>query len=718
MNTYLEYTHHPIIGKLVNILKVKTQNPDTSMATIMVCYQLAKLASMMRCEVDAKGYGKFPVNFYGISCAPSGAGKGHSMAILENQVMKPFMDSFLEVTRPTVITKQLMDLANKRALRGGTDPQEELEKVEGEFRKLGAYVSSFDSGTAPAVKQFRHQLLMTEVGSINFEVDEIGNNLINSKEITDIYLELWDGAVKSKLIKNTADNVRNEEIFGKTPTNMIGFGTPDAVYDGGATEKMMQQMLITGYARRCFFGYSDITFSSELTLDQRLDQLMDTTSDTDLYSISQQLEKLADPLMHKFTVEIPADVLKEVLAYQMECERRTALLRKSDGIRRAELRGRHFKTIKFAGALAFLDIASVMTSAHWRAAVRIAEESGIAFSKMVSQDPPHARLAKFLADYKEPATMADLLQELPFFPKASNQQKDLINLAIAWGHKDGIIIKKKITDDILTLQGEALEKTDLTKLIVSHSNHIAYDYCNGIGEWKEFKDLVLMKGTIDGLYHWCNHHFIDGHRTLANTVQGFNTIVLDIDGTCRLELAQEILKKFEYLIYTTKRHSESEHRYRVILPMSHTLKLSIEEYKEFMDNILEFLPFEVDTGVKESNKKWLTNPTGTVYENHGELFDVISFIPRTRKNDVRKQQIIDMGNMDGLERFFYQEAQEGNRNNTISRYGFALVDAGYDANGIREKIIAFNAKLSNPLPEDELEDTVINSSIKKYLTKG
>lgn len=451
--SYLEYPHHPKIEKLVNILKLRTQNPDASMATIMVCYQLSKLASMMRCVVDAKGYGQFPVNFYGISCAPSGAGKGHSMSILESQVMKPFMDSFLEVTRPTVVTKQLMDLANKRALRNGTDPQEEMEKVEGEFKKLGAYVSSFDSGTAPAVKQFRHQLLMTEIGSINFEVDEIGNNLVNSKEITDIYLELWDGAVKSKLTKNTADSVRNEEIFGKTPTNMLGFGTPDAIFDGSVTEKMMQQMLITGYARRCFFGYSTIEKAEDISLDARLAQLMDTSSDNDLFVISQELEKLSDPMMHKFMVEMPEDVLREVVAYQMECERRMGLLRKSEEVRRAELRGRHFKTIKFAGVLAFLDVANIMTIDHWRAAVRVAEESGIAFEKMITQDPPHARLAKFLADFKEPATMADLIQELPFFPKAANQQKDLIRLAIAWGHKEGVIIKRRVVDDIETLQG-------------------------------------------------------------------------------------------------------------------------------------------------------------------------------------------------------------------------------------------------------------------------
>ncbi|MGL5428953.1 MAG: hypothetical protein ACRDAS_13685, partial [Cetobacterium sp.] len=73
----------------------------------------------------------------------------------------------MEYTLPTIAEKSLTDLAIKRALRKGVDEQEEMEAVSAEFRKLGTYLTSFDSGTVPAVKQFRHQLLMSGVGSIN-----------------------------------------------------------------------------------------------------------------------------------------------------------------------------------------------------------------------------------------------------------------------------------------------------------------------------------------------------------------------------------------------------------------------------------------------------------------------------------------------------------------------------------------------------------------------
>lgn len=710
---YSNYPHHPKVEKLINILSSRTQNPDKSFFTILVTYYMSKMASMMRAKINARGFGKLPVNFYGIALGPSGLGKGHSMDIMERQVMQPFMDTFLEMTRPYIISNSLGAMANKRALRNGTDVQDELEKCESEFKKLGAYISSFDSGTAPAVKQFRHQLLMSDIGSINFEVDEIGNNLLNSKEITDIYLELWDGAVKAKLTKNTADSVRNEEIFGKTPTNMLGFGTPDALFDGGHTENMYKQMLITGYARRCFFGYSSIeTYSDDISIDDRLAQLMDDTSDEDLLDIANELELLANPLMHGFTSEVDMDVMREILTYQKRNMSLVGELRKSDEIRRTELRGRHFKTIKLAGVFAFMDGSSKVTSDHFRAAVRVAEDSGEAFAKMMRQDPAHARLARFLVDFKEPATLSDLMEELPFFPKAAGSQRDMIKHATAWAYKNNITIKKRIIDDIETLQGEQLEETNLENIISSNSLDIAKYYYNATCSWEEMLGLYQQAD-----YHWCNHHFLDGNRRQTSVIRGFNIIVLDIDGTCPLSLAQDILKEHTYHMYTTKSHTEDVHRYRIILPTSHLLKQSPEEFSEFMQNVLEFLPFDTDAQTGQANRKWLTNPASELFTNEGKLFNVLPFIPRTKKNEERKQQIIDMGNMGALERFFLTIALDGNRNNTLARYGFALVDAGYDSVDTRTKLIEFNAMLPEPLPLDELEKTAISSAVKKILTK-
>lgn len=707
--------HHPLVETLVDILSDRTQNPDKAFFTILVCYHLTKCASMMRASVDAKGLGKLPVNFYGINAAPSGYGKGYSTSIMEEQVLHRFNSNYMEMTMPHQVDIALADLAVKRANSKGTDDQEELESVKAEFKKLGAYLTSFDSGTVPAVKQFRHRLLMSKTGSINFEVDEMGSNLLNNKEMVDAYLELYDGVIKPKLTKNTADSVRNEEVVGKSPTNMMMFGTASMLLDGAQTEKTYMDMLLTGYARRCFFGYSVIeVVKRSLSVEERFKALTDTSHNTKLELIASKLGKLADPIHHNWVATVGDDVMRQILEYQVSCEEQLEHIRMSDEIRRAELRGRHHKTIKLAGVFAFLDISKDVTKEHWEAAVKVAEMSAKCFNEMLTRDPTHARLGKYLAEAGIPMTSADLIEELPYFPKSGPQQKDLLKHAIAWGYKNNVIIKRTFTDDIEFFQGDALKETDINAVRLSYSMHVAEGYqpqdkvpFHKIGNLTKLKDA-----------HWCSHHFIDGIRRQSHVIKGVNLIVIDVDGTATLDEAKAVLQDYTYHIYTTKRHTPQEHRFRIVLPMSHTLKLSADEYTEFMKGVLQFLPFRTDEQTSQANRKWLSNPDAEVFENEGKLFDVLPFIPKTKKAEEFQKFVSETGNMDGLERFFHKIAEEGNRNNTIARYAFALIDSGHDLDTATKKVQAFNKKLANPLPNEELENTVINSMTRKYYQQG
>ncbi|MGL4252890.1 MAG: primase C-terminal domain-containing protein [Fusobacteriaceae bacterium] len=721
MKPFDQLKHHPIVEDLVNILSARTQNPDKAFFTMQVCFHLAKLASQMRAMVDAQGLGKLQCNFYGINTAPSGYGKGHSTKIIEEQVTHMFRDTFKNITLPAVAELNLESLANARAHFTKTNPAEELEAVKTEYRKIGKYIDSFDSGTAPALKQFRHGLLMTGIGSINFDCDEFASKLLGNTELLTTYLELYDGTVKAKLTKNTAESVRNEEIEGKTPTNMMLYGTPVALLDGSIIEQTFRAMLETGFGRRCFFGYSLIApKTKKLTVQERLKMLTDKTSDKRLMTIAIDLEKLANPINHNFTIQVPDPVMEAIIEYQMHCEELMEGMKSNEVIHQAEARGRHFKTIRLAGVFAFLDSSPTLQMQHWEAAVKVAEISAQCFKDLMAQEPAHARLANYLAECKEPATAADLMEALPFFPKSSNQQRDILKLAVAWGHRHNTIIKKYIVDDIEFFQGEALQDTDLNQCMLSHSTDIAEGY---IPETKVPFDKMSFITTRPNT-HWCNHHFVNGQRRKTHAIKGFNLLVLDIDGTCPLEQAKNVLKDYTYHIYTTKRHRVSEDgkpaadRYRIVIPMSHTLKLTPEEYKIFMDNVLEFLPFETDEQTTQPNRKWLSNPNATTFDNDGKLFDVLPFIPKTKKNEERKQSLESVGSMDKLERYFYSKIEEGNRNNTLFKFGTALIDAGLQYDDLVQRIKAFNKKLPKPIPQEELVSTVLTSVERIFIQKG
>jgi len=720
MKSIEQLKHHPVVEELVDILSARTQNPDKAFFTILTCYHLTKLASMMRTSIDAQGFGNLQCNFYGINTAPSGYGKGHSTKIIEEQVVHLFKSNFMDFTLPSIAEKTLTELAIKRATRNNTTDDEELEKVKAEYRKLGVYLTSFDSGTTPAIKQFRHGLLMSGIGSINFECDEMASNLINNTEVLTTYLELYDGVTKPKLTKNTAESTRNEEIEGKTPTNMMMYGTAALLLDGSVVENTFRNILTTGYARRSFFGYSNIEHKAKkLTAKERIKALTDTSTDAKLAKLSIKLEKLSDPVNYKFQVKVPDDVMEAIVDYQIHCEELIDGMKSTEVVQQTEAKGRHFKTIRLAGVFAFLDSNPYLTMENWEAAVKIAEISAVGFNNLLNQPPPHARLANFLAECPDPMTYADLMEELPCFPKTSGHQKDLIRLAIAHGHKHNIIIKRSFIDDIEFIQGESLQKTNIDECILSYSHDLGTGYRPE--DKVKFSDLQMV--TQHNGIHWCNHHFIEGRRKKTHVIKGFNLLVLDIDGTCPLEQAKSVLEKYTYHIYTTKSHQQvkdgnpAADRYRIVMPMSHKLKLSPEEYKEFMDNVLETLPFDTDEQTTQPNRKWLSH-IGEVHNNNGELFDVLPFIPKTKKNEERKTFIESNGSMDKLERHFFNTIGEGNRNNTLYKYGAALMDSGRGLDDLILKVKAFNDKLPKPIPLDELQSTVIQSVTQKYMQKG
>ncbi|RLB94480.1 MAG: hypothetical protein DRH26_01140 [Deltaproteobacteria bacterium] len=219
-------------------------------------------------------------------------------------------------------------------------------------------------------------------------------------------------------------------------------------------------------------------------------------------------------------------------------------------------------------------------------------------------------------------------------------------------------------------------------------------------------------------HHWCSHHSLDGRRCEDSLTPGFNLIVLDIDGGIKIETVELLLKEYSYLIHTTKRHSAREHRFRVIIPMNYILKLHEEEFKEFMRNIYEWLPFDSDTDTGQRSRKWATHEGAEIRTNAGEMLDALLFIPRTSKNDERQQMIRNYQDMSGVERWFMSNIGDGNRNNQLLKYGLMLVDSGYSLVDIQLKIDNLNNKLSDPLNADEIDHTIMKTVHKKYYQKG
>ncbi len=707
-----QMSYNPTAEKLVEILRHRTRmNP--LFHRVLVGYYFCLAASQMRATIATHDRGDIPVSMYALNLSPSGTGKGVSTGFMENQVMHLFRERFLNETFPALAEVALPKLAVKRASRKGTDPDDELVRIQKEFEGLGNLAFSFDSGTPAAVKQMRHKLLMAEAGSVNLQIDEIGANLVGNLEVLTTFLELYDlGMIKQKLTKNTAENTRSEEIIGKTPTNMLLFGAPSKLLNGGKTEEELYAMLETGYARRCFFGYNRTSHRPKnLTALDVYNMMTSKEDQAYIDKLSEHMEDLADIVNVNRRISISKDTTLLLIEYRLRCERLADELAEHEEIKKAEISHRYFKVLKLAGAYAFIENSPELTTEHLYQAIKLAEESGEAFLRLLTRDRNYVKLAKYIANCKRDVTQADLVEDLPFYRGASGQKAEMLTLAIAYGYKNNILITKAFTDGIEFLRGETLEPTDLTKMRVSYSTDIALGYKNDTAPFEKLHLLTQAAGM-----HWINHHLVDGHRQEDSCQVGFNLVVLDVDGGTNLNTVKALLAGFKYLIYTTKRHTPDEHRFRVILPTNYTLQLDAKDYKEFMKNLFEWLPFPQDTATGQRARKWLSHDGHYEY-NDGELLDVLPFIPKTSKNEERRLQLSTQQAMDNLERWVINNTGDGNRNNMLLRYAMLLLDAGHDFESIRSHVMQLNNKIADKLEEAEIMGTIMVTVGKALATR-
>lgn len=703
-----EVPFHPLTEQLVNILCTRTQNTNPMFFRVHVAYYWALVASMMRCNLLTKDRGKLPVNLYAINLSTSGSGKGYSTNIMEEQVLAQFIARFTEETFPLMAEMNLPLLANNRAIRKSTDPDEELERCRREFDSQGPLVISFDSGTTAAVRQARHKLLMVNGGSMNLQIDEIGSNLMGNVDVLSTFLELYDvGRIKTKLIKNTAENIRHEEISGRTPTNMMLFGTPSRLLNGGKSEDEFYAMLDTGYARRCFFSYSrEHTLNLDRTPQEVLAERLDSSAHSFLEGLADHFGTLADMSNVNKDLPVQNDVTLLFIEYQLDCARRAANLPDHDEMRKAEIVHRHSKALRLAGAYAFVDNAAEVTMDHAYQAIKLTEESGKAFDQLLTRDRPYVKLAKYIANIGRGVTQADLVEDLPFYRGAASQKQEMMQLAIAYGYQNNILIKKMFSDGVEFLHGESLKLLDLSKIIISYSDDIALGYTP---EYAPFDKLHMLTQLED--MHWVNHHLKGGHRSEEDAVPGFNIIVIDVDGEISLEQARLYLQDYTCMFYTTKRHTETENRFRIIMPIAYELKLDAKDYKEFMANIFAWLPFEVDAATNQRARKWLTHQGYYAYQD-GEILNPLPFIPKTAKNEERKRTLQDQQALDSLERWVLNNSGDGNRNNMLLKYAMLLVDSGFTFNDVHDKVMSLNDKMPDKLDQAEILGTILKTAAK------
>lgn len=691
-------THFEPLEKIVDILKARTQNEDPHFSRVLVAYYFCKVASIMRCSVDTKDRGNMPVNMYAVSLAVSGYGKNLSVNILEGEIINKFRETFIEQTLPSISERRINEIAGKRSIKKATDPAEEIVLVEKEYKATGEFLFSFDSGTSPAFKQQRDKLLMVNAGSLNLEIDEIGSNISKCSELLSTYLETFDqGLIKQKLIKNTTENTRTQEIYGKVPSNLLMFGTPAKLLNGDKEEEEFMTLLSEGYGRRCFFGsVPDSDKRKKKSATELYESYVNPAHSEFISEFSSKLGLLASEVNMGKRIKVSREVSILLIEYILDCEERAEKYPPHEELRRAEIMHRGGKALKLAGAYAFIDGSYEITEELLYNAIKLAEDSGEAFDRILNRDRNYVTLAKYIATVNKDVTLVDLTEDLPFFKGSLTQKNELLSLAITYGYKNNIVIKKDDEGSITFYRGESLEKTNINNLLISYSVNSVLDYKDYSNKFRSFDKLVSKE---EG--YWSNHHYGDSDRVEGNVVEGFNVIAFNIDLEVSISALKELLKEYIYFLYL---HDDI---FTIVFPISHIVNLDKDSYKQFINNIKYFMPFNViDDKVPLRSERFGCNKTKSLYNNDGDIIDILKFIPNTSKEEEWHESLEHIEQLTNLERWYFKDSHNGSKIKSMIKYGQILSMSGLDIESIKTRINELNFKLKPKLSIKELSKEV------------
>lgn len=691
------------LKKIHDYIEGKLGRTDDHFMNINIINSISQIATHMQVSIEAYDGTNVPCNAYSLSLAPSGYNKGRIINALEDSIFNSFKREYEDNLFAKVAELNVTSLAEQRAAKKGIEFEDAMDTILKRWDKLPSPLFSFSDATEAGLKAVREKYTLAGLGGTCMIIDEIAYNLPKFEEVLTSMLEVYDVAkLKDKLIK-----VDSNGETGRIPATLLMFGSPSSLLNGSKNEDDFINMLRQGYARRMFFSYiksyDKLHEETPQEIIRRAKKAKEVANDFNCYKDLAKQEWIS----HSFKPD--DDFHVRLLEYKSDCESRADKLKEHQDIQRFELSHRYWKSFKLAGLLALLECRKNVTLDDLEDAIEFSEASGIHFTQIMDREPNYVRLFNYIADVGNKVTEADLYSNLHFYSGSQqSQRKDMKALAAAYAYTVGGLFKETSKNGVMFYEAEVLKETDLNKMIMSYSTDITTGYQNEEVKWDELGDFVIADG-----FHYVSHHLVDGYRKAENATGSINLVVLDVDHDCDIELARSLLRDYKYILYTTKRHTDKEHRFRIIMPLKYNIKLNQEDYKRFMQNVMDWLPFETDRQTGQYGRKWLTN-AGKLYKNEGNLLDPSAFIPDTQKANETKKKIDDLSNLDGIEKFFMLQLNDGaTRNNTMIKFALMLVDAGADYETVEDKVIVFNDKTEHPLPVKEIMETVMKTVRKR-----
>ena len=316
-------------------------------------------------------------------------GKNSSLGLLDRFYFKEAYDKIKDTVYPHY-KKQAMQILEDAGIE----------------RDLHSWTQSVSNTTNSGMYAYAETFSLVGFGSLNIEVDEIGNAVTSKAELFEQLLTPYDNGDFMPVAKRTDSN--SMSITG-LPVNLYSFGNKVRLFNGDNIEREFVKLLDEGYGRRFIF-VDDNSEPTKKTPQQYLEEF----DRAEVIRRSRERDRLeiADLVKSSNFNKVLIMDREAMLYYATIKAESDDFINDNKGLPPAviaDISERYFKTVKLAGIYAFFDNSSIVTAKNMEEAYEVIQESSRVLMDLRRIKSVHERLLDQLLLESKPVSVQTML---------------------------------------------------------------------------------------------------------------------------------------------------------------------------------------------------------------------------------------------------------------------------------------------------------------------
>ena len=684
--------------------------PD-KMKTAIACSEIVTLATHFRALVRIAGGDTIPVNAITFVIAESGGGK--DMAV--KAARKGFKSIYSKMDK--FIQEQAITRANKEAEENNSDDFMEY------YKKPRPLFQGSDP-TMSGIIAHMNELQDSQVGGGHVFTGEFATELANGNtmiELLKFAAEIYDtGDLKASSRKST--EAQNEEIkninfsalFVTSPDNIIYDQTIKKKFLVEFTSKLARRSILNfnrGKAKPISETVKELIARENRELQLSIDAVQElTTVTSSLKPKPKYIIGIDDGIWDLYNVtkkynELWSDEIDPVLESY-----------------RLSIKHLQWKTLKIAGAYAFIDGRTSITRQDFGEALHFCESlvSDIKdFNEEINKES-----YELLDDYMDSIyknhkieLTAHKLSKLGYIDSTKSVKSKLVELC----DMANDISKGVYTAEGTKIHFERLVQKDVIGASYKVSKGSKEDRAKTCKDGFVYKELPFarVENLLKNDTAYCPFEFKDGIRANDNIVGGTKLVILDIDESDVTDYEMhDMLEEYKHHIARTS-DKDNPFKFRIALELDSYVTVDAKNWKKFLESISIAIGVEKVDSLPISQiyfgyegRDVLSNPVGELFPSKEHLIYANKEVEKkVVPSKVQAKNLLS----DAISTFWYLfEATSGSHSTSMIRAAKHAKDLGATCEEVKDLMQSAQDYWVSPLEEERFQRTIIKQIERLY----